>query len=207
MGELSKALGEFAQISRDHYAKLQQILKDEYCWKCPMRSTSKSTSCRDIDTWIRLTGAFERGIYKYLLSKYESKDKLEAITSRYLSKIIKKHSRHLKYDKTVVLKLKEDVEPFAKKDDLLLLKENVESVKTGDLILWPQICPVTILWFSKLKIAGYIPFNIIKVSKTFHKDGCRYIRSGNNMEIPLEFTAGKIIKIIKKEDPACSMLF
>ena len=201
MGELSKALEEFSRVSKRSYEKIQKILKEEYCWKCPMRSTSKSTSCRDIDAWIRLTGAFERGIHEHLLSKDGSKGNLEAVTSRYLSKVIKKHSRHLKYQKTTILKVKEDIEPFAQKNDLLILKENVESIKSGDLVLWPAICPVSIFWFSKAKLAGYIPFNILKVSKAFHREGCMYVQSENNMEIPLEYVVGKIIKVVKKDDP------
>jgi len=206
MGELSETLEEFSIISKDYYAKIQEILKEEYCWKCPMRSTSKSTSCRDIDAWIRLTGAFERGIHQHILSKEESKDNLEAITNRYLSKVVKKHSRNLKYHKTVLLKLKEDIEPFAQKGDLLLVKENPESVKAGDLILWPEICPISAYWFSKAKLAGYIPFNITKICKTFHKDGCRYIKDDNGLEIPLEFISGKIIKVIDKNDPIHAQL-
>jgi hypothetical protein len=207
MGELSDALDEFSSISKEYYEKIQEILKEEYCWKCPMRSTSKSTSCRDIDAWIRLTGAFERGIHEHLLSKEESKNNLEAVTSRYLTKVIKKHSRHLKYHKTIVLRLKEDIEPFAKKGDLLFVKENPESIKKGDLILWPEICPISTYWFSKVKLAGLIPFNILNVSRTFHKEGCRYIQTENELEIPLEFTAGKIIKIIGKDNPLYSKMF
>lgn len=200
MGKLSEALDEFGRVSRDYYAKIQEILKDEYCWKCPMRSKSKNTSCRDIDAWIRLTGAFERGVHEHLLSKDESYENLEFTTSRYLSKVIKKHSQNLKYQKTLILKLKEDIKPFAKKDDLILVKENPESVKVGDLVLWPQICPISIYWFSKAKLAGYIPFNILKVSRTFHREGCRYIQSENHFEIPLDYISGKIIKIIGKDD-------
>ena len=207
MGELSQALNEFTQISGEYYNKIQQILVDNYCWKCPMRTTSKSSSCRDIDTWIRLTGAFENGIYHQLLSKDETKDNIEAITSRYLSKVLKKNDMILKYHKIVVLKLKENIEPFAKKNDLLIVKENIESVKSGDLILWPLVCPISIYWYSKLKKTGYLPFNILRVSRTFHKDGCKYIQAGNNMEIPLEYTLGKITKIIGKEDPIYSKLF
>ncbi len=207
MGKLNEALDEFALISRDHYAKIQQILKDEYCWKCPMRSTSGSTSCRDIDAWIRLTGAFERGIHEHLLRKDGSKNNIEAKTSRYLFKVIKKHSRYLKYDKILVLKLKEGIQPYAKKDDLLIINEDVESVKRGDLVLWPQICPVSFFWFSKLKIAGLVPFDIVEVKTTFHEDGCRYIESKKNLKIPLEYTAGKIIRIIVKEDTDYSKIF
>ncbi len=101
----------------------------------------------------------------------------------------------------MVLKLKEDIKPFAKKDDLLFIKENPESIKTDDLVLWPEICPISIYWFSKAKLADYIPFNILKVTKTFHKDGCRYIMSGDGYEIPLEYLTGKVSKIIPKDSP------
>jgi len=206
MGELSETLEEFSIISKEYYAKIQEILKEKYCWKCPMRSTSKSTSCIDIDAWIRLTGAFEIGIHQHIISKEESKDNLEAVTNKYISKVVKKHSRNLKYHKTILLKLKEDIEPFALKGDLLLVKENPESVKAGDLILWPEICPISAYWFSKAKLAGYIPFNIVRIFKTFHKDGCRYITDNNGLEIPLEFISGKIIKIIGKNDPLYSKI-
>ncbi len=146
MGELSEALDEFTKISNAHYNKIQQILKDKYCWKCPMRSTSRTTSCRDIDAWIRLTGAFERGISNNLLSN-DRAEYIEAITSKYILKIIKKHSNHIKYNKVSLLKLKQNMEPYAKKDDILVIKENIESIKYGDLILWPKICPVSFSWF------------------------------------------------------------
>ncbi len=144
MGELSDTLEEFSGISKDYYEKIQNILKEKYCWKCPMRSTSNKTSCKDIDAWIRITGAFEKGIHDYQIDNENSGDNLEAITSRYLLKVIKKHSRNLKYSKTIMLKLKEDIEPFAEKGDLLFVRENPESVKAGDLVLWPEICPVSI---------------------------------------------------------------
>lgn len=198
MGNLSETLDEFSSISEEYYGKIKDILEYEYCWKCPMRSTSKKVSCKDIDAWIRLTGAFERGIHG-LLDK-DSKDNLEALTSRYLSKIIKKHERNLKFKKTFILKLKEDIEPFAKKDDLILVKETPESIKKDDLVLWPQICPISIYWFSKAKLVGLIPFNILKVSDTFHRAGCRYVKNHEDFEIPMEYIAGKIIRKIDKTD-------
>jgi len=200
MGKLSETLEEFSKISEEYYGKIQSTLEDEYCWKCPMRTTSKKASCKDIDAWLRLTAAFERGIHQFL--EEDSKASLETVTSRYLSKIIKKHERNLKFKKTFILKLKEDVESFAKKDEILLVKESPDSIKTNDLVLWPQICPVSIYWFSKAKLAGFVPFNISKVSKTFHKDGCRYIKNSEGLEIPMEYVAGKIIRKIDKEDEA-----
>ena len=206
MGELSDALDKFSEISREFHAKIQKILKDKYCWKCPMRSTSKNTFCNELDTWIRLTGAFEKGVQENILKNVGSKDNLEIITSRYLFKILKKNQRQLKYEKTIILKLKEDIKPFALKDDLLLIEENPESVKTNDLILWPQICPVSFYWFSKAKILGIIPFKILKVEKSFQKEGRKLVQIENDLEVPLDHITGKLIKIISKNDPLYSEL-
>lgn len=206
MGELSETLDEFSEISRKFHGKIKKILRDKYCWKCPMRSTSKNTFCNELDSWIRLTGAFERGVQDNILEDVTSKDDLDIITSRYLLKLLKKHKRHLKYDKTVILKLKEDIEPFALKNDLLFIKENPESVKVKDLIIWPQICPISFYWFSKAKILGIIPFKILKVEKPFQKEGRRFILAENGLEIPLEHITGKIIEIIDKNDSLYSKL-
>lgn len=206
MGELSDALDEFSEISREFHAKIQKILKDKYCWKCPMRSTSKNTFCNELDAWIRLTGAFERGVQESILENVNSKDNLEIITSRYMFKLLKKHKRQIKYSKTTILKLKEDIEPFALKDDLLFIEESPESVKTNDLILWPQICPVSFYWFSKAKILGIIPFKIIKVEKLFQKEGHKFVQVENGLEIPLEYITGRLIKIISKNDHIYSKL-
>ncbi|OEC88706.1 MULTISPECIES: hypothetical protein [Methanobacterium] len=205
MGELSDALDEFSEISREFHARIQKILRDKYCWKCPMRSTSKNTFCNELDAWIRLTGAFERGVQDNMLNNV-AYDELEIITSRYLFKLLKKHKRHLKCNKTTILKLKEDVDPFALKEDLLFIEENPESVKTNDLILWPQICPVSFYWFSKAKILGIIPFKILKVEKSFQKEGHKFVQVENSLEIPLEYITGKLIKIISKNDPVYSKL-
>ncbi|MGB9977717.1 hypothetical protein [Methanobacterium sp.] len=206
MGELSDALDEFSEISREFHAKIQKILKDKYCWKCPMRSTSKNTFCNELDAWIRLTGAFERGVQDNILRNVASNEELEIITSRYLFKLLKKNKRQLKYDKTTILKLKEDIRPFAFKNDLLFIEENPGSVKTGDLILWPQICPVSFYWFSKAKMLGIIPFKILKIKKSFQKEGHKFVQVENGLEIPLEYITGKLVKIISKNDPIYSKL-
>lgn len=206
MGELSDALNEFSEISREFHARIQKILKDKYCWKCPMRSTSKNSFCNELDAWIRLTGAFERGVKDNILENVGSNDSLDAITLRYLFKLLKKHQRRLKYNKTTILKLKEDIEPFALKDDLLFIEENPESVKTNDLVLWPQICPVSFYWFSKAKILGIIPFKILKVEKLFQKEGRKFVQVETGLEIPLEYISGKLIKIISKNDHIYSKL-
>jgi hypothetical protein len=206
MGELSDALDEFSEISRDFHAKIQKILKYKYCWKCPMHSTSKNTFCNELDAWIRLTGAFERGVQDNILENVDSRDNLDVITSRYLFKLLKKNKRGLKYSKTTILKLKEDITPFALKNDLLFIEENPESIKTNDLVLWPQICPISFYWFSKAKILGIIPFKILKVEKSFQKEGRNLVQIENGLEVPLDHITGKLVKIISKNNPLYSEL-
>ena len=206
MGELSDTLDEFSEISKKFHARIMEILEDKYCWKCPMRSTSNKSNCREVDAWRRLTSAFETGIRDHLVSRNISSEEIEAITLKYLSKIIKKHNQAINYDKTVILKLKEDIAPFAFKGDLLFIKENPKSVKERDLVLWPQICPVSIYWFSRAKLTGQIPFKIIKIQNQYQKERCRYIQGEDGLEIPLEFLAGKVIKIIDKNDTLYSAL-
>lgn len=206
MGELNNALEEFSGISRKYHRKIMEILKEKYCWKCPMRSTSKKIACREIDTWIRLTGAFEKGVQENIISGDISKEELDVLSTRYLLKLVKKQKRAFKYDKTVILKLKEDLKPFAFKDDLIFVKENPESVKIDDLILWPQICPLSFYWFSKSKSPGIIPFKILKVQNLIQKKGHTYIKANDSLEIPLEYVTGKITKIIAKNEDLCSKL-
>lgn len=57
-----KKLEEFRALPQKHYGDLVDALEDKYCWKCPMRSTSSETFCREAEIWIRLSNAFEQSI-------------------------------------------------------------------------------------------------------------------------------------------------
>lgn len=97
------------------------------------------------------------------------------------------------------------MEPFAKKNDLILIKENPESIKKNDFVLWPQVCPVSFYWFSKANLTGSIPFEILKVKEIFQKDNIKHICAENGLQIPLSYISSKITKIIRPDDPLYEM--
>lgn len=43
MGELQERLDEFQIQTETAFHEIMNILEDKYCWKCPMRSTSKNS--------------------------------------------------------------------------------------------------------------------------------------------------------------------
>lgn len=202
MGELSDALEEFEKISKVHYKKIMEILEEKYCWKCPMRSTSDKSFCREVDVWIRLTNALEDGIID-LLEKNLSRGALNAITMKYLSKISKNSQ---KYDRKILLKSKRELKPFATRDSLLIIKENPGYLKEGDLVLISEICPIYTYSFSKTKLSGSFPFRISRVVNSFQKEGSKHVKTEEGLELPVEYLTGKVVKIIEREDPLYSQL-
>jgi hypothetical protein len=198
MGELSDTLDEFEEISREYYQKIMKILKEKYCWKCPMRSTSNETFCREIDAWIRLSESLEAGIRKELTLKSYSLENLEVMAARFLEKKMK--SSKVPREKNIILKLEEDTEPFTISGDYLQVKINPRRVKVNDLVLLPRACPLATYWYTKTTKRATVPFKIFKVAKIFQKKGCRYIRTEESFEVPVEYVMGVVIKIMAQKD-------
>jgi len=198
MGELSDTLDEFQGISREYYEKIVEILKKKYCWKCPMRSTSNETFCREIDAWIRLTEALEAGIRKELTIKSYSLENLEVVAARFLEKKMK--SSKISQEKDIILQLEEDTEPFARSGDYLQVKTSPRRVKVNDLVLLPRACPLATYWYTKTTKRATVPFKIFKVAKTFQRKGCRYIKTDEGFEVPFEYVIGVVIKIMGHKD-------
>ncbi|MGB9201975.1 hypothetical protein [Methanobacterium sp.] len=66
MAGISDNLEEFRKLSQIQYKDLIESLEEKYCWKCPMRTNSSEAFCREVDSWIRLTNAFEMGVKDHL---------------------------------------------------------------------------------------------------------------------------------------------
>ena len=66
MAGISDNLEEFRELSRNFYRDLIEGLDQKYCWKCPMRTSSSEAFCREVDSWVRLSTAFEMGVYNHL---------------------------------------------------------------------------------------------------------------------------------------------
>jgi hypothetical protein len=206
MAGISDNLEEFRKLSRKYYQDLIEGLEEKYCWKCPMRTNSSEAFCREVDSWVRLSGAFEMGIYEHLRERGIPNNCLEVMAAKMLEKKMKSDQVSAKFEKLVILKVDEDMDPDVKTGNFILINENRKVVKKGDKILLPRSCPLSSLWFSKISFKNKMPLKIFDVAKVFHKIGVKYIRTEEGLEIPLEYVYGVILKIIHQDDPIFSEL-
>jgi hypothetical protein len=197
MGELSDALEEFQEISREYYGKIMKIMQDKYCWKCPMRSTSAEALCQELDAWIRLTEALEGGIREELQKPDLSLEKLEMVVVRFLEK---KMNTTPNKSNELFFQLEHDAEPFAQKGEFLRVNTHQRRVKENDLVLLPRACPLATYWYLKTTAQAMIPFKIFRVSQVFSKKGVKYIRTEDGLEVPVEFLIGWVVEIIGQKD-------
>jgi hypothetical protein len=49
------------------------------------------------------------------------------------------------------------------------VKENPKTLRTGDMVLLPRACPLSVFWFSKISFIEKMPLNIFTVDKVFQK--------------------------------------
>ena len=193
MGKLSKTLGEYQEVTRKYYKEIMEILEDEYCWKCPMRTNQNETLCREVESWIRLTEAMESGIREELEQYNYSLNKMGIITAKFLEKQMKKSN--LKED-SLIIKLEKDADPYAKAGDFIYVKTHPLRLKKGDLVLMPRACPLATYWYIKTSKKSTVPFKIYKVSRVFQKIGVRYIETEDGFNVPVEYLIGVVKDII-----------
>ena len=206
MAGISDNLEEFRELSRKHYKNLIESLEEKYCWKCPMRTNSSEAFCREVDSWVRLSGAFEMGIYDHLRNRGLPSNCLEVVSALMLEKKMKSDHVSPKFQKLVFLKVEEDMDPDVKDGNFLLVKENPKILKKGDMILLPRACPLSTFWFSKMSYIHKMPLKIFKIDKVHHKTGLKYVKTTEGIEIPISYVYGLIIKIFDENDPFFSEL-
>jgi hypothetical protein len=203
MGELSDALDEFQEASEKYYQKIMEILEDKYCWKCPMRTNRKVTLCREVEAWIRLTEAMERGVREKLGGNNHSIEDMEVITAKFLEKSMKSEKKMDspgKHEDHLIIKLEEDAEPYAVSGDFIFVKTQPLKVKGGDLVLMPRACPLATYWYIKTTKHSTVPFKIFKVSRVFQKRATRYIESEEGLVVPTDFLIGVVQNIMGYQD-------
>ncbi len=206
MAGISDNLEEFRKLSRKHYMNLIEGLEEKYCWKCPMRTNSSEAFCREVDSWIRLSGAFEMGVYDHMKEMGIPGNCLEIIAAKKLEKKMSNDHKAPEFQKLVFLKVGEKMDFGVDDGDFILVKETPKTLKNGDLILLPRSCPLSTFWFSKISYMDEMPLKIFKVEKVFHKGGVKYIKTIEKLEIPIEYVYGLILKIINKDNPIFSEL-
>jgi hypothetical protein len=198
MGQLSEALEEFQNVSSEFYNMLKNILEEEYCWKCPMRSTSGTALCREVHAWRKLEEGLDDGIRDHLLERGFSSLKTEALASRVGMKMIKKQGGNLRV-LTILIKVNEDQNSFLPENSLLMVKINPKKVRGGDQVLLSQKKFKSPLIGSCALITGF-PFQLELVEKFFHEGGIRYVETFNGLILPLTNVLGVLVKVIKPGD-------
>lgn len=196
MGDLSSTLNEYRDISREYYEKIRLILEEEYCWKCPQRSTSSQIACKEVDAWVRLIKALEEGIKdSWFIEGYNTTNR-DVINAKFMEKTHLKSKNH----RTVIIKMAEDVQPYCKKGEYVIINENFSNIKKNDLVLITQICPAAKYFYLKMNFID-LPFKIDKVKRVFHENCVKYIESSDGSKIIFHDVVGIIINIISKKDP------
>ncbi len=206
MAGISDNLEEFRKLSQLHYKNLIESLEEKYCWKCPMRTNSSETFCREVDSWIRLSNAFEMGVKDHLSKREIPYECLEVLGAKLLEKKMKTEHITPKFQKLVFIKIEENLNLTIKKGKFIIVKENPKTLKKEDMVLLPRSCPLSIFWFSKISFIEKMPLKLFTIDKVFHKVGVKYIKTKEGLEIPLEYVYGVILKIINEEDPIYSEL-
>ena len=201
MAGISDNLENFREVSRKHYKDVINSLEEKYCWKCPMRTNSSEACCKEVNSWFRLSGAFEMGIYDHLRGRGIPTNCLEVLAAKMIEKKIKINQLTPKYQKLIFLKVNEDMDLGVKSGDFLLIDEHPKQIKDGDKILLPKSCPLSTRWFTKVSIIGKMPLKIFEVEKVFHKSGIKYVKTKENIELPIEYVYGLVLNIINKENP------
>lgn len=200
MAGISDNLEIFRKLTKKHYADLIESLEEKYCWKCPMRTNNAETFCREVDSWVRLSIAFEMGIQDHLREMKIPESCLEVIASKFVEKQIKQNTVSHKLQKFNLIRMEKSMGSEIDSGDYLLVKHGTKQIKSGDKILLPNSCPLSNLWYSKSR-AEELPLKVFGVNKVFHRRGLKYIQTVDDFEVPLEYVYGVILKIIKKEDP------
>lgn len=195
---ISDNLEEFRKLSNMHYKYLIEGLDEKYCWKCPMRTNRSESFCREVDSWVRLSGAFEMGVQDALREMGLPNPCMEVLASKILGKKMG-FSSEKKLMRLIIFKIKENMGYGVLSGKFVLIKENPTILKSEDIIVLPKACPLATYWYSKMDFSS-MPMKLFKVKKVFHKTGLRYVETDDGLKIPLEFVYGLILKIIDEND-------
>jgi len=113
-------------------------------------------------------------------------------------KRFKKEKRRVS-DALVLIKVDDDLHPDVPISSALLIKPHPKKVKKGDLVLVPKELPCPVSWFYKAGLSVGVPFQITRVSKVYHHGSVWYLKTVQNLDIPIPLVLGVILKVLDKE--------
>lgn len=173
-------------------------MDEKYCWKCPMRTNRSESFCREVDCWVRLSGAFEMGVHDALREMGIPNRCLEVLASKILQKKMDSGSNK-KLHRIIIFKVKNRMGHGVVGGNFLLIKENPTQLKNGDIILLPKACPLATYWYSKMDFST-MSMKLFKVERVYHKTGVKYIETDDGLKIPIEYVYGLVLKVIDEND-------
>ncbi len=200
MGILQERLSVFQEETETAYQEIMNILEDKYCWKCPMRSTSNNSYCRDIHAGRILQEAMEQGICNQHQEKLSSIE-FNALITRIQKKKIKKQGGSQR-EKTIIIRAEGVQNPHFNPHDWIMIKINPIRLLKGEIILIPDGSVTTPLFGAFALISGF-PFQIAIVNRIFHEGNFWYVDVGEQDIWPLESVLGVFVKVLKEGDPIC----
>lgn len=199
MDDINKNLDKFQKQTQDAYVQVMKLLEENYCWKCPMRSTNSISHCREVHIGRVLLEAANKGIVSQLQKKNFSPVEVDALITRILKKIIKKQGGKQK-EKIIILKVEAEQNLDLSSYCGLMIKINPRKVQKGEEILIPDKPTEYPLLGAYALIAGF-PFQLAVVKRVFHEGNFWYVELENMRVLPLESIFGVLIKMLEKEIP------
>lgn len=197
MGALQERLDRFQEETKTAYQDIMNILEDKYCWKCPMRSTSKNSRCREVHAGRTLQEAMDQGIFNHQQNNL-SPVEVNALIARIQKKKTKKQGGPQR-EKTIILKAEGDQNPHFSPHEWLMIKINPRRLLKGEKILVPDRSLNTPLIGAYALIAGF-PFQVAIVSRVFHEGNFWYVEVEEKDIWPLESVFGVLVKVLTEGD-------
>ncbi len=204
MGKLQEQLDKFQDTAGAAYQEIMDTLEDKYCWKCPMRSTSINSHCREIHSMKVLQEALDQGIREKLGETGVSSVLLESLILRTTKKRFKNQGGAAR-EKTIIMDVSPGQNLNLEPGTQLMVKINPKKIREGERIM--ILCESTespVLGVCAL-IMGF-PFRVTVVERFFHENNFWYVEVENKKIFPLKSILGVLIKVIRKDQPEISYL-
>ncbi|WP_321422991.1 hypothetical protein [uncultured Methanobacterium sp.] len=198
MGELQESLDEFQRQTGIVYQDIMNILEDKYCWKCPMRSTSKNSRCREIHAGKVISEVIDKAIAVKLNENRVNPVEIEALQMRIVKKKIKKQGGK-QGEKIIILNVEAQQNTNLSLHNQLMVKINPRKVLKGENILIPDKTVESNILGAYALVAGF-PFQVAVVEKVFHQGNFWYVEIEDKQILPLESVFGVLLKVTGEEN-------
>jgi hypothetical protein len=162
-----------------------------------MRSTSSQVNCKELHAWLKIQKALEEGVSEKIREDL-SEEELEAIVARFLEKRFKKETTQ-DTGALIILKVEEDLHPDIPENCILLVNPHPKKVKKDDLVLIPREKPYPVSWFFKAGLTVGVPFQVARVSQSYHQGPLWYLETIDGIRMPVAFLLGLVVNVLSED--------